>query len=145
MSNLLCILKGHFTSDGLLGQIWRFLSSGSLNVVISLTIYEVMVLKFSPTVSYVIAWIIGVFTVSVLYPLFVFKNRRLHLDKSLFNFAYYAVYAVVSIYLLNFVISLGAHKSIAPILVLCIVTPVTFCFSKFLYHDKPEQQRKDQP
>ncbi|MBG0791829.1 MAG: GtrA family protein [Desulfovibrionaceae bacterium] len=143
MSKAFAMLKEHFTSDGLMGQVWRFLSSGSLNVVISLAIYEIMVLKFSPTVSYVTAWVIGVFTVSVLYPLFVFKNRRLHIDKSLFNVIYYVVYAVVSVYLLNLVISWGVHKGLAPILVLCIVTPATFCFSKFLYRERIERPHGD--
>jgi len=132
-------IKNHMNSNGLMGQIWRFLSSGSLNVVISLAIYEIMVLKYSPTISYVTAWIVGVFTVSVLYPLFVFKNKRLHLDKSLFNVIYYIVYAAVSVYLLNLVISFGMHESLAPILVLCVVTPVTFCFSKFIYSQKPTE------
>ncbi len=128
-------LQKYFTSDGLAGQIWRFLTSGSLNVVISLTVYELMVIKFSPTVSYLTAWTIGVLIVSVLYPLFVFKNKTLRFSKSLFTTLYYVAYAAVSVFLLNWVISLGVHKAFAPVVVLCIVTPVTFIFSRFIYKE----------
>ena len=126
-------LKLVFRSEKIWGQGMRFLSSGAVNTIACLILYEILLFFFTPTIAYFIAWLCGVIFMCVILPLFVYKNHKIEWKKSLYNFMYYVVYLFISIKLILWCISMGVYKEIAPFVALCVTVPMSFLFTRLIY------------
>ena len=54
----------------------RFLIAGLLNSLCSLVIYQLLLFVMSPSLSYLITWILGIGFVALTYPRYVFVGAR---------------------------------------------------------------------
>lgn len=109
---------------------------GGINTVITYGLYLALNLVFSYRVAFTTSYILGIIFAYFYNSLVAFKSP-MSLKKFLQFPAVYVVQYLLSLGLLEvFVQALKVDIMLAPILVLVIVTPVTYLLSKLILKDK---------
>lgn len=68
-------------------NIFLFLIAGSINTIITIVVYQLLLFIVSSSISYCVSWCVGVILVSVVYPYFVFSVKKENHSKTSIQFA----------------------------------------------------------
>jgi putative flippase GtrA len=114
----------------------RFLITGGFNTLITIAVYELMLFVVPAAAAYIIAWITGLIVTSIVYPLFVFCNRTITVNKSAVYSVYYIANFFFSLTVLEIIIQYEILSDrMAPILLLSIIVPLNFIASRFIFRE----------
>ncbi|NWA24131.1 GtrA family protein [Pseudomonas gingeri] len=111
-----------------------FLMGGLLNTAITYGIYLLLGLFLTYQVAYVIAYACGIGFSYLFNSQVVFQVKRTWIGFVLYPLVYLIQY-VLSASILHFMVErLAISKEIAPLLIVVLLTPVTYLLSKTLLH-----------
>ena len=115
------------------GDAFRFLIAGSINVLLSLCVYQLCLLVWSHDISYALSWVAGLTYLVVVYPSKVFSGGSTSLLKSLIVLCSYFLVFTVGLWCLSQFVSVGINERLAIFLVLPISTVLNFVCMRIVY------------
>ena len=114
-------------------ECMRFLIAGSINTVFTYLIYLAALQWFGYVTAFTLSFLGGVIFSFVIYSQFVFKSP--FVLKKIFQYPLIYVFQYMSglILLIVLIKYIGIDKSIAPIINVIILTPITFILNKKIF------------
>jgi putative flippase GtrA len=114
------------------GDATRFLIAGAVNTALTAIVYWVSLSAFSPTVSYSIAWVVGMLFVMVFYPDRVFPGGRRRLRDRLALGAITIVVFLVGLATIATLTEVLGKPIIAFLITVGVTTATNFLLSRAL-------------
>ncbi|XBS69242.1 GtrA family protein [Acerihabitans sp. KWT182] len=111
----------------------RFLLSGGINTALTYGIYSLLLMAFSYTLSFTLAYGAGIFFAYVMNRFFVFKHHQGLKSIICLPFVYALQYGLSMTILYYWVEKWGMEVRLAPVAALTITLPLTYFFSKLLF------------
>jgi len=120
--------------SGLVGDSGRFLVAGTLNTLLGIVLYQILLFRLPEKAAWTICWAIGILLVSVAYPKLVFKHGRLSPRRFFAHVLFYLVSFLISLGLLAaYVDVMGVPPRWAVFLVYLVTVPLNFLCSRFIF------------
>ena len=117
-------------------EVIRFLITGATNTALGYLIYLAFLLVLPYTAAYSISYVIGIFVSYALNTAFVFKERWSWKRFAAFPLVYVVQYLLGLALLALLVEKAGVPKTLAPLVIVIIILPVTFFLSRFVIRGK---------
>jgi len=114
-------------SDGI-----RFIGAGAANTLITLIIYQILLLTLSHNYAYSISWIIGVIFLMVVYPTRVFIDSKNSTKRKVAAAMSYLTVFIAGMWCLNILIGSGLHERLAIFVVVVFSALLNFFLMRFL-------------
>lgn len=109
----------------------RFLAAGAANTIMTLVIYQSLLLVVPPSFAYAVAWLAGILFVMVVYPSRVFADGRTGAaDRFLIGCCYVVIF-LLGLLLLQLLNSASLHPSASIFLVIGFTTAIGFLGGRF--------------
>ena len=110
----------------------KFILSGAVNSILTYLIYVVFLQILNYKLAYSFSYLSGIFIAYYFHSRYVFREN-LHIKKALQYPLVYIISYAVGISLIYILVDiLGINKMIAPLIVVLLVTPISFILSKFV-------------
>lgn len=119
--------RASLAADGM-----RFLVAGGLNTLLTLIVYQVLLLVMPYPAAYAVAWIAGLLFVMVVYPSRVFPEGRKGLADRLALGASYVAVFLLGLLLLHLLTLIGIDPRLSIFLVMGFTTAAGFIVSRVL-------------
>ncbi len=111
----------------------RFLLSGGLNTVLTYGLYLLLLMAFSYTASFSMAYAAGILFAYVMNRFFVFKRHQGLKSIIWLPFVYILQYVLSMIVLWGWVEKWQFSVHLAPLAAIAVTLPVTYFFSRLLF------------
>lgn len=111
----------------------RFLLSGGLNTALTYGIFLLLLMAFSYTVSFTLAYVAGILFAYMMNRFFVFKHHQGLKSIICLPFIYILQYVLSLIILWCWVEKWGLLVRLAPLAAIVITLPVNYFLSRFLF------------
>lgn len=111
----------------------RFLLSGGLNTVLTYGMYLLLLMAFSYTASFTMAYVMGILFAYVMNRFFVFRNHQGLKSIIWLPFVYMLQYVLSMIILWCWVEKWHYSVHLAPLAAIAVTLPVTYFFSRLLF------------
>ncbi len=111
----------------------RFLLSGGLNTVLTYGMYLLLLMAFSYTASFTMAYVMGILFAYVMNRFFVFRNHQGLKSIIWLPFVYMLQYVLSVIILWCWVEKWHYSVHLAPLAAIAVTLPVTYFFSRLLF------------
>ena len=122
------IQSNQLVADGI-----RFLLAGGLNTLLSILVYQLLLLFLSPGLSYALCWLVGLVFLLVVYPSKVFVGSGTNTQRMATTVAVYAVVFGISYFCLQALVAHGVPPRLAIFGVLVISTATNFLLMRLIY------------
>lgn len=111
-------------------QFFRFCINGGVNVIVTLLFYEALLLFFSYKYAYSLQYLIGILIAWLLNSKFTFKSNLSLFRLFLFSVSYALSFIIGLAFLILAINFTGISEKAAPFVIIPIMIPVNFIFSK---------------
>ena len=126
-------IKNNIFTSILIRDIIRFFFGGIINTFFTLILFQLCLFFISPGLSYTISWLAGILFIVIIYPTKVFPKSSNSLKKSIYvTISYIAIY-FISIWSLNFFISIGINARLGIFFTLSVSAIVSFLMMRYIY------------
>jgi len=120
----------------LLAEITRFITTGGINTLLTLLLYQLLVSYISPQWSYAVAWLFGFVFVSLAYPKYVFRSGNSSFRQLLLLLLLYVSSFLLGLYLMDLCVVWAVHKRISVVAVIVVTSTVNYLLAKLLFSNK---------
>ncbi len=121
------------SDKNIMGDAFRFLIAGGINVLLTLGIYQICLLMWNHNISYSISWAVGLVYLVVVYPSKVFPGGKSSPGKALIVVYSYLLVFGASLWSLNQIVGVGVNERLAIFFVLAISTVLNFASMRIVY------------
>ena len=104
----------------LLAELARFVTTGGVNTLLTLALYQFLVTYIRPEISYAIAWISGFVFLAVAYPKYVFKSETPSIRQTGLLLALYLASFSIGLFLMWLSVQWALHERLSVIIVIVI-------------------------
>lgn len=122
----------YLKSASLAGDGMRFLVAGGLNTLLTLVVYQALLLVMPYPAAYAVAWVTGLLFVMIVYPSRVFPEGRSRLADRLALGASYIVVFLCGLAVLEALTRAGIPPRLGIFLVMIVSTAVNFVAGRLL-------------
>lgn len=110
----------------------RFLVAGGFNTLLTLIVYQVVLIWCSERVSYSVAWVVGLGYVALVYPNRVFVGGRKDSVSRLLVVLSYAATYVIGMLVLTKAVEMDVHRRLAIFISVVVTTVLGFLLSRLV-------------
>ncbi len=114
-------------SDGI-----RYIGAGGVNTLITVIIYQILLLLLPHSYAYSISWIIGIIFLVTIYPTKVFTGGKDSTKRRVAIATSYLIVFGASIQCLNMLVRFGIHERIAIFIILIFSSLLNFLLMRYL-------------
>jgi len=108
----------------------RFIVAGAINTALTILVYEVAMSFLPASLSYGIAWLVGIGFLMIVYPEKVFPGGRTRVTDRLFLAASYALIFVLGLGVLRIATMASVSPRIAIVIAVIVTTAANFFSSR---------------
>lgn len=127
------MMKSFLGGQGLLGDGLRFVLVGAGNTLFTLIVFQLLLFKLSPLLSYYLAWAIGLAVLMVAFPRYVFKGSIATAWRAASTVAIYLTSLLIGGVLLNELIAIGMNPRLGILITIGFTTLFNFAASRLVY------------
>lgn len=110
----------------------RFVISGITSTLLTITLYQICLVFFSPLMSCTLSWIIGISMMILVYPAYIFKKKSSTISEKLAIISWYLIIFIISASLINLFIYFKINSRVAIFISLIFATPINFLGLRFI-------------
>jgi putative flippase GtrA len=121
-------MGNHLIGDGL-----RFIAAGGINTLLTLGVYQLALFFMPHNLAYAASWIVGILFLVIVYPTRVFPGGRTSKMRNAVVVTIYLLVFLISLWSLEFVISIGLHKRLAIFVILVLSASLNFVLIRRVY------------
>jgi len=110
----------------------RFIIAGITSTILTITLYQVGLVFFSPLISCALSWVIGISFMILVYPAYIFKKKSSTTSEKLAIISWYLIIFIISASLINLFIYFKINSRIAIFISLIFATPINFLGMRFI-------------
>lgn len=119
-----------------MAEISRFVTTGGINTLLTLLLYQLLVTWFSPQWSYAMAWLSGFVFVCFAYPKYVFRSGKSSPGQLLLLLLLYVSSFLLGLFLMDMGVLWGFHKRVSVIAVIVVTSGINYILAKLLFSDR---------
>jgi len=116
-------------------EILRFATTGSINAVFTVVLYQILIDYINPESAYAIAWITGFVFIAAAYPTYVFRTGSSFQQTGLLAMLYLGSF-VLGLILIHLAFLWGVYDRIAIFAVIAVTSSVNYLVSRRLFRQK---------
>ena len=111
----------------------RFLIAGTANTLLTLFVYQALLLWFEDLLSFSISFWVGIFITSYLYPTFVFKVKA-NVGNGVLNGIWYFTSYCIGLLLMHIAVeTIHINERLAIFFVIFIMVPMNFLMTRIIF------------
>ncbi len=127
------MMKSLLGGQGLLGDGLRFALVGAGNTLFTLIVFQLLLFKLSPLLSYYLSWAIGLAVLLVAFPRYVFKGSIATVWRAASTVAIYLASLLIGGVLLSELIAIGMNPRLGILITIGFTTLFNFAASRLVY------------
>ena len=131
--------------QSLLAEISRFITTGGINTLLTLLLYQLLVTYISPQWSYAVAWLSGFVFVSLAYPKYVFRSGKVSFRQLLLLLLLYVSSFLLGLYLMDVCVAWAVHKRISVVAVIVVPSTMNYILAKLLFSNRIAATNETEP
>lgn len=110
----------------------RFVIAGITSTLLTITLYQICLVFFSPLMSCTLSWIIGISMMILVYPAYIFKKKSSTISEKLAIISWYLIIFIISASLINLFVYFKINSRVAIFISLIFATPINFLGLRFI-------------
>ena len=126
-------IRQTLTTNQLFGDGLRFILAGSVNTLLTLSVYQFALFFLSHNFAYAVSWLVGILYLIIVYPTKVFPGGSTSPKRRVAAVAIYLVVFMISLWSLEFIVSTGLHERIAIFVVIILSTSLNFVLMRLVF------------